>query len=858
MKKTYSFCFFCILLWPVIGVSMSHPSLLLTKKGVIAMREARGKVPVFDASMARTLAGANAAVASEIIVPKPRDGGGGYTHERHKLNYYEMVDCGIAWQMTGEEKYACRVAEMLAAYAKLYPTLGFHPMTLSKTPGRIFWQTLNESVWLVHAAMAYDCVYDYMSPAQRTNVEKNLFYPMADFLMNGTESNRSNNRMFNKMHNHATWATSAVGMIGMAMGDDALVNKALYGTDETGKKGGFIRQLDYLFSPDGYFTEGAYYQRYAIWPFMVFAQCIEHNRPDLKIFAYRDGILLKAVSTLLQLAYDGRFMRFNDSLDKGYDAQELVYAVNIAYNVDPSDKMLLGVAARWQDWVLPTDAGFAVARDILHGEAQSLIFRSALFRDGCNGTEGGVAVIRSTNPALNSALTLKATSHGLGHGHYDKLALAYYDNGNEVLADYGAARWLNIEAKYKGHYTRENKTFAMQTVAHNTLVVDEQSHFGGDYDKSMKHHSDIYFTDFTHEGVQIISAKENNAYPGVQMHRTVAYITTQFLQYPLILDLLRAESATEHRYDYPMWYNGHLVSLNFPSEKSLSTMMTLGEANGYQHLWQQAAGHNKASQTSTFTWITGDRFYSLSTATTPESEMLLVEAGANDPDFNLRSEKAYIVREKGKKNHTFFSSLETHGTYDLQVEQSDNLTSSCLGVRLVVDTPDYTVAVADYEGGYSVTLCISNRTADADVRHSVKTSEGCFEWVGSYDVKIKWQTCKNLKKMKTCSETYQLVGELQWENPAPGIQRQIMGYDSKLMIVKVKFDKGAVGTQHTHPHSQATYVASGKFELSIGGVKKILEAGDGYYVAPDEIHGCVCLEPGILIDTFSPYREDFL
>lgn len=78
------------------------------------------------------------------------------------------------------------------------------------------------------------------------------------------------------------------------------------------------------------------------------------------------------------------------------------------------------------------------------------------------------------------------------------------------------------------------------------------------------------------------------------------------------------------------------------------------------------------------------------------------------------------------------------------------------------------------------------------------------------------------------------------------------------MIVKVKFDKGAVGTQHTHPHSQATYVASGKFELSIGGVKKILEAGDGYYVAPDEIHGCVCLEPGILIDTFSPYREDFL
>lgn len=112
--------------------------------------------------------------------------------------------------------------------------------------------------------------------------------------------------------------------------------------------------------------------------------------------------------------------------------------------------------------------------------------------------------------------------------------------------------------------------------------------------------------------------------------------------------------------------------------------------------------------------------------------------------------------------------------------------------------------------------------------------------------------------MKTCSERYQLESELQWENPGPGIQRQIMGYDGQLMIVKVKFEKGAVGTQHEHYHSQATYVASGRFELEIGGEKRILSAGDGYYVAPDELHGCVCLEEGILIDTFSPHRADFL
>ena len=64
---------------------------------------------------------------------------------------------------------------------------------------------------------------------------------------------------------------------------------------------------------------------------------------------------------------------------------------------------------------------------------------------------------------------------------------------------------------------------------------------------------------------------------------------------------------------------------------------------------------------------------------------------------------------------------------------------------------------------------------------------------------------------------------------------------------------------HAHYHSQATYVASGKFELTIGDEKRRSSGpATATMWAPDEIHGCVCLEPGILIDTFSPHREDFL
>ena len=108
------------------------------------------------------------------------------------------------------------------------------------------------------------------------------------------------------------------------------------------------------------------------------------------------------------------------------------------------------------------------------------------------------------------------------------------------------------------------------------------------------------------------------------------------------------------------------------------------------------------------------------------------------------------------------------------------------------------------------------------------------------------------------SHVFQVSNEIQWENAGPGIQRQVFGYDDKIMLVKVKFEKGAVGSLHQHFHSQATYVESGVFELTIGEEKKILKKGDGYYVPPNVIHGCICIEPGVLIDVFSPLREDFL
>ncbi len=112
--------------------------------------------------------------------------------------------------------------------------------------------------------------------------------------------------------------------------------------------------------------------------------------------------------------------------------------------------------------------------------------------------------------------------------------------------------------------------------------------------------------------------------------------------------------------------------------------------------------------------------------------------------------------------------------------------------------------------------------------------------------------------MKYESNNFQFEAEMLWESAGEGIVRQIMGYNDNLMMVKVKFETGAIGTPHTHPHTQTTYVASGVFEFTTDGETKIVRLGDGVYMKPGILHGCICLEAGVLIDTFSPMREDFL
>jgi len=723
MKRLVSFLALSLALAAsVCGANGVHPRLLLTPAEVQEIRAARGKAPLFDAALAEATDKVARALAAPIVVPQPKDAAG-FTHERHKANYAEMQLAGFLYQITGEARYAAFVKAMLEKYAVLYPTLGNHPAAASSSPGRLFHQSLNECVWLVHATQAYDCIYDTLTPEERKNIETHVFEPMAHFLADERAAE------FDRIHNHGTWAATAVGMAGYVMGDDELVKKALYGSKMDGRTGGWLKQLDELYAPDGYYCEGPYYARYVIMPFYVFAQVIENNQPELKVFARRGSVLRQAVDSLLQLTYvNGEFIPFNDAMkEKTFQSPEVALAVDWAYVRYGRDPRLLDIAKR-QGVVALNAAGLSVAQALVaNPRPPAFDYRSVAYGDGPTGRDGGVALLRAPSGGSQALAVLKYSAFGMEHGHYDKLSVIFYDQGREILSDYGSARWVNVEQKWGGRYLKENKTYAKQTVAHNALVVDATTQYGGDYDAAEHQHSDAHFFAATDAQFQVASARDTTAVPGVAMQRTLALVRDARLPYPVLIDVLRATSATEHDYDLPFYYQGHFLQTNVPVKVATTERKPLGKAHGYQHLWFE--GEGVAAGPVQFTWLNGSRYYTVTSAADAKTRLVLTRIGANDPDFNLRNEAAFMLRTHAA-NHVFASVLEPHGVWDGTKEFTTGGFPTIKSVRVVAATDEGTVVAIAGANGLAWTLMITNRAADPQAAHRIEADGKTYTWTG--------------------------------------------------------------------------------------------------------------------------------
>ncbi len=97
-----------------------------------------------------------------------------------------------------------------------------------------------------------------------------------------------------------------------------------------------------------------------------------------------------------------------------------------------------------------------------------------------------------------------------------------------------------------------------------------------------------------------------------------------------------------------------------------------------------------------------------------------------------------------------------------------------------------------------------------------------------------------------------------WQVTGEGRRMQMLCYNDALMMLRWEFATGAVGAPHTHPHTQAAYIESGLFDVTINGVTQRLGPGSSYVVDGGVLHGAVCIEAGTMVDSFTPHREDYI
>jgi len=259
---------------------------------------------------------------------------------------------------------------------------------------------------------------------------------------------------------------------------------------------------------------------------------------------------------------------------------------------------------------------------------------------------------------------------------------------HEVFFDYGSARFLNIETKSGGEYLPENKTWAKQTIAHNTVVVDQTSHYKGELNKAQANHPQLICFKSTKD-LQVVSAEEKNAYDGVAMTRTIALAGFKELEKPLLIDVFKIRSDKEHQYDLPYWYQGQITYTPFTIQSNTKKLEPLGKDFGYQHIWLNAVG-NSLTGNASVTFLQNRRFYTTTFLGDSSSRIEFVTVGANDPNFNLRNEKGFIISKPKAKDQLFISLVESHGNTNPIAETTVGYKSRVKSLKLIADTDEMT------------------------------------------------------------------------------------------------------------------------------------------------------------------------
>ncbi|WP_226569705.1 heparinase II/III domain-containing protein [Mangrovibacter yixingensis] len=710
---------------------MTTQPILLAETEIARLRNEVGRQSLMGKTIEENRKKVDAFMRLPLDVPGHGEAGG-YEHNRHKQNYTHMNLAGHLFLITQEQKYAQFVKDLLAIYAEKYLTFNYHLQKNTNPTGRLFHQILNEHCWLMFSSLAYSCVASTMTETERTAVVEQLFEPMLQMFTVKYSHD------FDRIHNHGIWAVAAVGICGLAINKREYLEMSVYGLDNN-NTGGFLAQISQLFAPSGYYMEGPYYHRYAVHPLCLFAEVVHRHMSEVDIFNYKDGVIGNTVQALLSTAYpNGEFPALNDAsrtmaiTDTGVQIAVSLYSKHYGLNDN-----ILGMA-KIQDavWMHPCGLVLSNAYEKATAEHEiSLPFWPGVeLNEGPDGRSGAQGFIRMQDKTGDvSQLVMNYGQHGMGHGHFDTLGITFYNRGQEVLREYGFCRWVNAEPKFGGRYLEENKSFARQTIAHNAITIDEQCQNGFDVERADSVHGLPHFFKVESSEIKGMSAFANDHYPNTGMQRSVFMLNIEELESPLLLDLYRIQATGVHQYDYAHNYDGQIVCTNF-NYQSFSELSPLGEDFGYQHLWKVASG--KAQEAAMVTWLQNHAYHTwLGTSSNNHNAIIFTRTGANDPNFNLRSEPAFILRSEGEST-LFASVLETHGYFNEEFEQSVNARGQVKNIRILGYNAVGSI-VEIITAKSLVTVMVSNLPGANDhTPHQVELNGKTYHWNGFYSLEV--------------------------------------------------------------------------------------------------------------------------